>query len=109
MSEPQAEPGDSGLREGLDPLTLLPFDDPDFRSPSYGDVRALTHQYKLTGSNVARLTGVTPRTVRKWMAPPGVQNHAPMPYAAWRLLLIETGLVMPVGMLNLTLDSSNKR
>jgi hypothetical protein len=46
---------------------------------------------------IAQVTGVTPRTVRKWLAPPEAENHALVPYAAWRLLLIETGVVPTVG------------
>jgi hypothetical protein len=97
MSESHAEQWDSGPNKGPNPAAMLPFYDPAFVAPSYVDVRAVTQQYKLTGSTVARVTGVVPRTVRKWLAPPDADNHAPMPYAAWRLLLIETGLVKPVG------------
>lgn len=97
MSESPAGRGDSGLPKGPDPATLLPYDDPAFMAPSHNDVRAVAQRYKLTGIALARVTGVTTRTVRKWLAPPGVENHAPMPYAAWRLLLIEAGIVKPVG------------
>lgn len=97
MAGSPAGQGDPGLPEGPDPATLLPFDDPAFMAPSHNDVRAVTQRYRLTGSALARVTGVTTRTVRKWLAPPGVENHAPMPYAAWRLLLIEAGIVKPLG------------
>jgi hypothetical protein len=97
MSESPAGQGDSGLSQGPNPATLLPFHDPAFTAPSHNDVRAVTQRYSLTGSALARVTGVTPRTVRKWLAPPEVENHAPMPYAAWRLLLIEAGIVKPLG------------
>jgi hypothetical protein len=97
MSESPAGQGDPGLPQGPDPATLLPFHDPAFMAPSHNDVRAVTQRYGLTGSALARVTGVTPRTVRKWLAPPEVENHAPMPYAAWRLLLIEAGIVKPLG------------
>ncbi|TQK07839.1 transcriptional regulator [Herbaspirillum sp. SJZ107] len=79
------------------PATLLPFHDVGFVAPTYTDVRALTQRYKLTGAAVARITGVLPRTVRKWHAPPETTNHSPIPYAAWRLLLIEAGAVAPTG------------
>ena len=108
MSDSPAGQGDPGLPQGPDPATLLPFDDPAFVSPSHNDVRAVTQLYRLTGSALARVTGVTPRTVRKWMAPPGVENHAPMPYAAWRLLLIEAGIVKPLGIPNPTSDAEAK-
>lgn len=99
MSESRAVPRDSSLREGPNPATLLPFEDPGFIAPTHVDVRAITQRYMLTGSTVARITGVSPRTVRKWLAPPDAVNCAPMPYAAWRLLLIEAGAVMPRGLL----------
>jgi hypothetical protein len=97
MSESPAGQGGAGLARGPDPATLLPFHDPAFIAPSHNDVRAVTERCRLTGSALARLTGVTPRTVRKWLAPPEVENHAPMPYAAWRLLLIEAGIVETLG------------
>lgn len=98
-------PADSGVpdrEEDPRPATLLPFHDPGFVAPTYIDVRAVTQRYKLTGAAVARITGVLPRTVRKWHASPAVANHAPIPYAAWRLLLIEAGLVTPSGLPALT-------
>jgi DNA-binding transcriptional regulator YiaG len=84
MSETPAEQRVSGLSVGPKAATLL-------------DIRAITQRYELSGAAVARITGVVPRTVRKWLAPPEADNHAPMPYAAWRLLLIETGVVSPRG------------
>lgn len=95
MPETRAVGRVSDLFEGPKPATLLPFHDPGFVGPTHADIRAVTQRYKLTGAAVAQLTGVLPRTVRKWLAPPEVANHAPMPYAAWRLLLIEVGLVTP--------------
>jgi hypothetical protein len=98
MSEILPKQGVSGLTTGPKPETLLPFYDPAFVAPTHLDVRVITQRYKLTGAAVAQITGVTPRTVRKWLAPPEAENHAPMPYAAWRLLLIETGVVPTVGL-----------
>lgn len=94
MSETRALYGVSG-HPGPNPSSLLAFHDPAYESPSSDDVRAITQRFNLTGAGVARLTGVLSRTVRKWMAPPTVANHSPIPYAAWRLLLIETGTVQP--------------
>jgi hypothetical protein len=93
MPETRADCRVSDLFEGPKPASLLPFPDPSFVAPTHLDIRAVTQHYKLTGAAVAQLTGVLPRTVRKWLAPPEVANHAPIPYAAWRLLLIEVGLV----------------
>lgn len=100
MSETRAEQRVSGLSEGPKPASLLPYHDPGYLAPTHLDVRAITQQFNLTGRNIAHLIGVAPRTVRKWLAPPEAENHAPMPYAAWRLLLIETGVVSPTGIPN---------
>lgn len=89
------ESSDSAVNAGPNPATLRLFRDPAFVAPSYCDVRIITPRHELTGSAVARIMGVTPRTVRKWLAPPNAQNHSPIPYAAWRLLLIEMGIVEP--------------
>jgi hypothetical protein len=93
MSEARAKNQVSGLLTGPNPGTLLPFHDPDFIAPTHVDLRAITQQHALTGTAVARITGVLPRTVRKWLAPAEVANHTQIPYAAWRLLLIEIGVV----------------
>jgi len=98
MSETREQYRVSGLPEGPRSATLLPFHDPGFVAPTHADIRALTQRHDLTGSAVARITGVSPRTVRKWHAPPEADNHSPVPYAAWRLLLIETGTVKPIGL-----------
>jgi hypothetical protein len=78
---------------GPNPMSLLPFHDPAYESPTNEDLRAITQRFSLSGAGVARLTGVLSRTVRKWMSAPTVSNHSPIPYAAWRLLLIESGTV----------------
>lgn len=92
MSETDVGYGVSG-QTGPNPLSLLPFHDPAYMSPTNEDLRALAERFSLSGAGVARLTGVLARTVRKWMAAPTVSNHSPIPYAAWRLLLIESGTV----------------
>lgn len=102
MAEALSPDGVSDPADDPKPETLLPFHDPAFVAPTHADLRALTRRYKLTGAAVARITGVLPRTVRKWQAPPAVANHSPIPYAAWRLLLIESGLVKPIGIPQLT-------
>lgn len=94
MSETRALYGVSG-QTGPNPSSLLPFHDAGYVAPTNEDIRAITQRFNLTGAGVARLTGVLARTVRKWMAAPSVANHSPIPYAAWRLLLIETGTVQP--------------
>lgn len=97
MSETRSIYGVSG-HSGPNPLSLLPFHESGYVAPTNDDVRAITQRFNLTGAAVARLTGVLSRTVRKWLAKPTVANHSPIPYAAWRLLLIETGTVQPGAM-----------
>lgn len=82
------------------PETMLPYGQ-GWESPTPDEVRELivyagqvTGKDKLTGSEVARLTGIKDgRTIRKWTAPREAKNHTPIPYAAWRLLLLYAGLV----------------
>lgn len=95
MSETRTPYLVSDLREGPKQETLLAFDDPEFCQPSWLDIRTVIQRIGLTGSETATLVGVAPRTVRKWMSPPDSANHTPMPFAAWRLILIAAHLVNP--------------
>ncbi len=95
MSETQSTYWVSGLSIGPRKELLLQFSNPNYEFPTSEDVKALVKQFNLTGGSVATLTGVEPRTVRKWMAPDSAANHSKIPYAAWRLLLLELGLVKP--------------
>ena len=54
--------------------------------PTPTQIRAAAKKANLTGSQAAALVGVTSRTWRRWTS-----GERPIPYAAWRLLLIETG------------------
>lgn len=69
---------------------LEPFDSPTYTKPTWQEVRALLRKHNLTGSKVGALTGVNPRAVRKWQAPPDASSHTEIPYSAWRLLLLLT-------------------
>lgn len=88
------------MMNNIRPETLLPYSQ-GWESPTPDEVRALieyagqvTGKNKLTGSEVARLAGIRDaRTIRKWTAPQDAKNHTPIPYAAWRLLLLYAGLV----------------
>ncbi|MES2264302.1 MAG: hypothetical protein V4724_37820 [Pseudomonadota bacterium] len=84
-----------GHDSGPEPDTLLPFHDPSYRQPEWADIRAVVQISGLSGLELANLVGVSSRTVRKWLSPPMTANHAPMPYAAWRLLLIACNLAAP--------------
>lgn len=72
---------------------LVPFSAPEYTPPTWQEVRALLQKHRLTGSSAASITGVNPRAVRKWQAPPDASSHTEIPYSAWRLLLIHTGEV----------------
>ena len=77
-----------------EPFTLLAYDDLAYRSPTPSDVRAVIDMLGLTADQVAALVGMKDgRAVRRWLAPEDSKTHAQIDYAAWRLLLIEAGLV----------------
>jgi hypothetical protein len=83
-------PGRAKLRPG----TLLRFTDPAYEAPTHEDLRALKEISGKTGGELAALVGLQDaRTFRKWTAPPEANQRAQIPYAAWRLMLIELGMV----------------
>jgi hypothetical protein len=74
--------------------TLLAYNDPRYRAPTPADVRAVVEMLELTADQVAALVGMKDgRAVRRWLASCDSKTHAQIDYAAWRLLLIEAGLV----------------
>lgn len=79
----------------INPAALLPYSNPEYQAPTFEDVKAAKQESGLSAADIGRLVGVEGRTVRKWLAPPSVQNSARMPYAAWRLLLTHCGLAKP--------------
>lgn len=101
MSETRAHYAVSGLTEGPKRESLLPFNSPEYQPPSWVEVRAVVRRLRMTGSELADFVGVQPRTVRKWLAPPDAANNSPIPYAAWRLVLVEAGIVPLAESLNL--------
>ena len=87
MTERQAEyrvPGQTQIREGA----LLPFADPRYQDPTGDEVREALRRAGLTGAAAGELLGVSGRTIRKWIG-----EERKIPYSAWRLLLMLTGLV----------------
>ena len=77
-----------------EPLTLLAYSDRAYRAPTPSDVRAVIDRLGLTADQVAALVGMKDgRAVRRWLASEDSKTHAQIDYAAWRLLLIEAGLV----------------
>lgn len=93
MSDTNPEYSPSIHAGGLRPATLLPYTDDGYSEPTWEDVRALMRIAQLTGSGAGDLAGVSARKVRRWACPPDSNDHLPIPYAVWRLLLLETGLV----------------
>lgn len=79
----------------INQAALLSYADPGYQAPTFEDVAAAKQSSGLSAAEIGRLVGVEARTVRKWLAPPTVQNSARMPYAAWRLLVIHCGLAKP--------------
>jgi hypothetical protein len=55
----------------------------------------LKEKHGLTGARIGVLTGVTPRTVRHWLAPEDSPGHREMPLSAWWLLRILLGEATP--------------
>ena len=70
----------------------LPFGDPRYAAPTSAEFREVTRLLGLTGSEAGRLLGVDGRTIRKWIG-----GERDVPYSAWRLLLLEAGLALPMG------------
>jgi len=74
--------------------TLCLYIDPGFEVPEPEDIRSVIEMLDLTEDQVAALVGVRGgRAVRRWLAPATSKTHAKIDYAAWRLLLLEAGLV----------------
>ena len=74
--------------------TLLKFTDPEYQAPTHEDVKALKKQSGKTGKQLCTLAGIQDqRTFRRWMSPPDQPGAKQIPYANWRLMLIELELV----------------
>lgn len=74
--------------------TLCLFAEENFRIPEPEDIRAVIAMLDLTADQVAALVGVRDgRAVRRWLAADSSSTHAKITYSAWRLLILEAGLV----------------
>lgn len=78
----------------------LLFSDPEYEPATWRDLRDLMQVMEWEGAVVAQMVGVSggskagSRTVRRWTADPSETDSArQIPYAAWRLLLINAELV----------------
>lgn len=88
MSQPKT-PYATDNSPDIKPGALLRYTDDGYQPPDFADIRALKERSDKTGNELANLIGVNARQFRRWTAPPDAANASTMPYAAWRLLLIE--------------------
>lgn len=104
MTEERAEyrvPNQAGiasLAEFKNRPCALPFSDPSYRPPTPEEVDALIRLSGWSQNQTAKITGAAynPKkgstTVRKWRTAVDSPEHRDIPYAAWRLLLINAGV-----------------
>lgn len=71
---------------------LRPFADDGYQAPSPEEISAAIEYANLSSAEAGALLGADSRTIRRWKS-----GDREMPYAAWRLLLIDAGLVKPAG------------
>jgi len=77
----------------------LPFTDENYLPPEPAMVGQLINLAGWSQNDAAKLVGVSwnPKkgssTIRKWKSAKGEKEHRPIPYSAWRLLLIYAGVV----------------
>lgn len=93
MSEERGHYTLDSREQQLNPNSLYRSVDVRYEAPTFEDVRALKALSGETGSGLASRLGVDPRAWRRWAAPPESASAQAIPYPAWRLLLIELGVV----------------
>jgi hypothetical protein len=75
------------------------FSDSEYQAPAPEEIARLIELVGWSQSDVAKITGVNynskkgSSTVRRWKAAKTDTQHRAIPYAAWRLLLINAGVV----------------
>jgi hypothetical protein len=62
-----------------------------YETPTPEQLKIFMVENNLTGADIAALTGVKPRAARRWVAPVNQKGAAPIPWAAWVLILLLTG------------------
>ena len=70
---------------------LKGINDPGYIPPTAEEIKAVTSLTGLTQAQAGEALGVSARTYRSWLD--DGDNGRPIPYTAWRLLLIKTGVV----------------
>lgn len=74
--------------------TLQPYTSNSYRPPSRDDLIAVIELLgKPTEKEIAGLIGVSERSVRRMLAAPTAKTRTQIDYSAWRILLLEAGLV----------------
>lgn len=87
------------LQQFQDLPCALRFVDDGFRLPTAAEVDALVKAVGWSQNDVAKLVGVSfnpekgSPTVRRWRTDEQYAEHRPIPYSAWRLMLIAAGVV----------------
>ena len=84
MSEDRKPYRVKGIAETVRPETLAPFH--QWTPPSPGEIRAALQAAGWTGEGFAKVIGINPRTVRRWLG-----GDVDIPYAAWAVLCIAAG------------------
>jgi DNA-binding transcriptional regulator YiaG len=77
-----------------------PYSDERYRAPSADEITALIENTGWTQQQFAQVVGVSTSsggssTIRRWKSEEGSESYRAMPYAAWRLALLESGLILP--------------
>jgi len=62
-----------------------------YEVPSPDELKKFMYENNLTGADIAALTGVNPRTARRWVAPSDQKGAKPIPWSDWVLVLLLTG------------------
>jgi len=62
-----------------------------YDTPTPEELKKFMADNNLTGADLSALTGVNDRSARRWVQPPKHKGAAPIPWAAWAVILILTG------------------
>jgi hypothetical protein len=61
-----------------------------YEVPAPDELKKFMFENNLTGADIAALTGVNPRTARRWVAPADQNGAKPIPWSDWALILLLT-------------------
>ena len=76
------------------------YTDDDYEPPTPEEVAQLIKLAGWSQNDAAKIVGVKwdtkkgSSTIRKWKSDKAKADHRPIPYSAWRLMLLEAGVVM---------------